>query len=76
MTCTDASGSFVIGQDLKKFSGKSGQIISGFDTTGSDLFFSGTWSSTTYQDAQILCDFYAHLDMVLVVVDGQMVAHW
>ena len=54
----------------------SGQIRSGLDTTSSDLFFSGTWASTANQDATILCDFYAHLDMVLVVVDGQMVAHW
>ena len=76
MTCTDASGSFVISQDFEKYSGKSSQIISGLDTTGSDLFFSGTWTSTTNQDANILCDFYAHLDMVLVIVDGQMVAHW
>ena len=57
-------------------SGKSGQITSGLDTTGSDLFFGGTWSSTANQDAQNLVDFYAHLGMVLVIVDGQMVAHW
>ena len=76
MTCTDASGSFIIGQDFEKFSGKSGQIISGLDVTSSDLFFSGTWTSTANQDATILCDFYAHYDTVLVIVDGQMVAHW
>ena len=76
MTCTDASGSFIIGQDFEKFSGKSGQIISGLDTTSSDLFFSGTWTATGNQDANILSDFYAHMDMVLVIIDGQMVAHW
>ena len=35
LTCNDAAGTFVIGQDLEKFSGKSGQIISGHDTTSS-----------------------------------------
>ena len=70
------SGSFVIGQDLEKFSGKYGQITLGLDTTASDLFFSTTWSSIANADMSILCDFYTHLDMVLVVVDGQMVAHW
>ena len=76
MTCNDASGSFVIGQDLEKFCGKSGQIISGLDSTGSDLFFSGTWTSNTYTDANILADFYGHFDQVLVIVDGSMVGHW
>ena len=39
---TDASGTFIIGQDFEKFSGKSRQIISGLDSTASDLFFSAT----------------------------------
>ena len=73
---TDTTGTFVIGQDLEKFSGKSGQIISGLDTTSSDLFFSGTWGANPAYDATILADFYAHYDQVLVIVDGQMVGHW
>ena len=42
ITCNDAyaSGGSVIGQDLETNNGKSGQIISGLDTTASDLFFS------------------------------------
>ena len=36
------SGTFVIGQDFRKFSGKSGQIISGLDTAASNLCFLGT----------------------------------
>ena len=32
-TCNDTSGTFCIGQDLEKFSDKSGQIISGLDAT-------------------------------------------
>ena len=73
---TDTTGTFVIGQDLENFSGQSGQIISGLDTTASDLFFSGTWSSIANADATILADFYAHFDQVLVIVDGQIVCHW
>ena len=73
---TDASGTFVIGADLEQYSGKSGQIISGLDTTSSDLFFSGTWSSIANTDATILADFYAHFDQALVIVDGQMIGHW
>ena len=73
---TDASGTFCIAGDMEQFSGKSGQIISGIDTTGSDLFFSGTWTSNANTDANILADFYAHFDQVLVIVDGQMVGHW
>ena len=69
ITCNDASGSFCVVQNLKKFHGKSGQIISSLDTTGNDLVFSGTWSSTANQDVTILCDCYAQLDMVLINVD-------
>ena len=73
---TDASGTFVIGADLEQYSGKSSQIISGLNTTSSDLFFSGTWSSIANADATILADFNAHFDQVLVIVDGQMIGHW
>ena len=75
----DATGTFQIGLDLEQFSGKSGQIISGLDTTSSDLFFSGTWSTVvtdgTTNNTSILADFYAHYDSDLVIVDGQMVVH-
>ena len=73
---TDTTGTFIIGQDFEQFSGKSGQIISGLDATGSDLFFSGTWTSNTNTDANILADFYGHFDQVLVIVDGSMIGHW
>ena len=73
---TDTSGTFVIGQDFEQFSGKSGQIISGLDTTNSDLLFLGPWSSIANADATILVDFYAHFDQVLVIVDDQCVGHW
>ena len=73
---SDTTGTYVIGQDLEQFSGKSGQIISGLNTTGSDLFFGGTWSSITNADATILADFYAHFDQILTIEDGQMIGHW
>ena len=73
---TDTTGTFVIGQDLEQFRGKSGQKISGLDTASYDLFFSCTWSSVANADATILADFYAHFDQVLVIVDGQMIRHW
>ena len=76
LTGTDAAGTFTISQDLKKFSGKNGHIISGLGTTSSDLFFSGNWPSIANADAAILADFYAHLGMVLVIVDDQMVSHY
>ena len=67
---------FILGQDFGQFSGKSVQIITGVDTTGSDPLFSGTWTSNANTDAQILSDFCARFDQVLVIVDGQMVGHW
>ena len=76
----DSTGTYQIGLDLEQFSGKSGQIISGLDTTSSDLFFSGTWSTVvtdgSTNNTSILADFYAHYDSVLVIVDGQMVVHY
>jgi len=64
----DATGTFQIGLDLEQFSGKSGQIISGLDTTASDLFFSGTWSTVvndgSTNNTSILADFYSHYNSV------------
>ena len=60
MTCTDAAGSFVIGQDSEKFSGKSGQIISGLDITGSDFFFRGTWLVPLTKMPQY-CTIFTHI---------------
>ena len=72
----DATGTFVIGQDFERYSGKSGQIISGLDASGSDLFFSGTWTDNTYTDGNILADFYCHYDQLITIEDGQMIGHW
>ena len=61
----DGTGSIIVGQDLENFSGKSRQIISGLDTTSSNLFFSsGTWASVANQDTQILCVCFLFLIMM------------
>ena len=76
---TTAVGSFIIGQDLEQFSGKSGQIISGVDTTSSDIYFSGTWTSTTNAEVAanlIAATFFGHYDIMLSITDGQMVSHY
>ena len=75
---SDATGTFVIGQDFERYSGKSGQILSGLDAyiSGSDLFFSGTWTDNTYTDGNILADFYCHYDQLITIEDGQMIGHW
>ena len=75
----NATETFGIGQGFEKLSGKSGQIISRWDSTASDLFFSGMWTSngnTLYTYTIILADFMWHCDQVFVIVDGAMVSHW
>ena len=73
---SDATGTFVIGQDFERYSGKSGQIISCLDASGSDQFFSGTWTDNTYTDGQFLADFCCHYDQLITIEDGQMIGHW
>ena len=53
---TNTTSTFVIGQDLEQF----GQIIAGLNTSASDLFFSGTWSSVANSDDTIL-SIYVHI---------------
>ena len=70
---SDASGTYVIGQDFERYNGRAGQIISGLDAPGSDLVFSGTWTDNTNTDANILADFYCHYDQLITIEDGQMI---
>ena len=79
VNATSAKGSFIIGQDLEQFSGNSGQIISGVDSTSSDLYFSGTWIGTTNCEPVlnlIAATFFGHYDIILSIINGQMVAHY
>ena len=70
VNATTAGGSFIIGKDFEEFSGKSGQIISGANTSSTDLFFSGTWNSNTNSEVAanlILATFFGHFDEMLVI---------
>ena len=66
------SGLFVIGQDLESYSGKSGSLLSGISTLGSDLFFSANYSDMT---VPALLDFFLHYDMKLVIENGVLIVN-
>ena len=73
----NGTGSFIIGQDLESYSGKSGELISGLDTSGTDIYFSGGFPAiggNAVVSYDSLMDFYARYDMILNIVDGQMSA--
>ena len=63
----DLTGLFVIGQDLESYSGKSGSLLSGISTLGSDLYFSANYGDMT---VPALLDFFLHYDMKLVIANG------
>ena len=67
-----------MGHDFEEFSSKNGQIISGANTSSTDLFFSGTWNSNTNSEVAanlILATFFGHFDEMLVIQDGEMTRH-
>ncbi|CAN0070001.1 unnamed protein product [Heterosigma akashiwo] len=72
---TNATGSFMIGLDTESYSGKSGEIMAGLDTTGSDVYFSANFPSGGVSDAALI-DVFAFYDVILRIEDGQMVAHF
>ena len=59
-------GLFIIGQDFESSSGKSGSILSGISTLGSDLYFSANYSTGGIAAAAIF-DFFLHYDMKLII---------
>ena len=68
---TDLSGLFVIRQDFESYSGKSGALLSGINTLGSDLYFSANYTAgCVVGDAMI--DYFLHYDMKLIIQDGIM----
>ena len=73
----NSTGSFIIGQELESYSGKSGELISGLDTSGTYIFFIGGFPAVG-RNAVVaynsLMDFYAHYNLILNIVDGQMSA--
>ena len=69
---TDLTGQFIIGCDFESYSGKSGALLSGVSTLGTDLVFSGTYTALP---AAALFDFFLHYDMKLIIKDGVMTIH-
>ena len=64
-------GQFVLGQDFASYSGKSGALLSGISTLGSDLYFSANYTATKVAEAAIL-DYFLHYDMKIIIQDGIM----
>ena len=65
-------GYFVIGQDFETYSGKSGQILSGCSTLGSDLYFSANIGAMA---AGAVFDYFLHYDIKLIIRDGVLTIH-
>ena len=66
---TDGTGSFVIGCDMESYSGKSQEMVSGLDCSGTDVYISALFPSLA---ADGIMNIYAHYDLVLNIVDGQI----
>ena len=73
----DHTSPFLIGQDLESYSVKSGELIPGSDTSGTDINFSATFPNVANAAVvanDSLMNFYAHYDLILNIVDGQISA--
>ena len=68
----DFSGLFVIGQDFESYSGKSGALLSGISTLGSDLYFSANYGDLT---VPATFHFFLHYDMKLIIENGVLTIH-
>ena len=60
------TGTFILACDFESYSGKSGALLSGVNTLGSDLYLSATFSAS--EAATI--DTFLHYDMKLIIKDG------
>ena len=70
---TSANGGyFVIGQDFETYSGKSGQLLPGVSTLGSDLYFSANIGPMA---AREVFDYFLHYDIKLVIKDNILTVH-
>ena len=65
-------GYFVIGQDFETYSGKSGQLLSGMSTLGSDLYFSANIGAMANG---AIFDYFLHYDIKLIIKDGILTVH-
>ena len=60
------TGTFILACDFESYSGKSGALLSGVNTLGSDLYLSATFSAS--EAATI--DTFLHYDIKLIIKDG------
>ena len=63
---TAITGTFVLACDFESYSGKSGALLSGVSTLGSDLYLNATLGGS----AAGTIDVYLHYDMKLIIKDG------
>jgi hypothetical protein len=69
------ANAFVIGQEFESFNHKSDIILSGISTLNTNLFFIyNIASGLTTGASNIVAEFYAQHDMILIIQDGQMSA--
>jgi hypothetical protein len=67
--------SFAIGQEFESFNHKSDVILSGISTLNTNLFFTmSIISGATTGTTNIVAEFYAQYDVILILQDGQMMA--
>jgi len=66
------ANAFAIGLELQTFSNRSDTILSGVSTLNSQVFFTATCRAAVGVD--IVADFFAQMDMILVLVDGILTA--
>ena len=59
-------GTFILACDFESYSGKSGALLSGVNTLGSDLYLNATFASS----AAAVVDVYLHYDIKLIIKDG------
>ena len=60
------TGTFILACDFESYSGKSGALLSGVNTLGSDLYLNATFASS----AAAVIDFFLHYDVKLIIKDG------
>jgi hypothetical protein len=67
------ANAFAIGQEFESFAHKSDTILSGISTLNTNLFFTmNIISGANTGASNIVAEFYAQFDMILVIMDGQI----
>jgi len=65
---------FAVGLELQSFSNRSDTILSGISTLNSQVYFTGVINTGQTAVANQTLDFFAMMDMILVIQDGIMSA--